>query len=251
MLTLALESTAAIASVALCEDGRCLYTVQSDCGLTHSEQLLPMVRDALRTVGKAVGDIDLYACTAGPGSFTGVRIAAAVLKGMAYGTGKPCAPVSTLQSLGRNLLPLDGLYCPVMDARRSQVYTALFTCENGKLVRLTPDEAVPLEELAEQLAAHCPNGKKIYLCGDGYGVAMKALAGKGLPLAETPPLLRGQNAFSTALCAEEMAEAGETVTEPQLRPTYLRLPQAERERLAALRAAEEAKESCEKTNGSV
>jgi len=240
MLTLALESTAAVAAVALSEDGRCLYTVQSDCGLTHSEQLLPMVRDALRTTGKAVGDIDLFACTAGPGSFTGVRIAAAVLKGMAYGTGKPCAPVSTLQSLARNLVPLDGLYCPVMDARRSQVYTAIFTCENGRLVRLSPDEATALPELAKRLADLCPAGKNIYLCGDGYDVTMRALADSGLPLCETPPLLRAQNAFSTALCAEEMYGAGETVDEPQLRPTYLRLPQAERERLAALRAAKEA-----------
>ena len=238
MLTLALESTAAVASVAVCENGRCLYTVQSDCGLTHSEQLLPMVRDALRTVGKTVDDIDLFACTAGPGSFTGVRIAAAVLKGMAFGTGKPCAPVSTLQSLARNLLPLEGLYCPVMDARRSQVYTALFACEGGRLVRLTPDEAVSVAELAKRLSEH--TDRKIYLCGDGYEVAAKALAEYALSIVETPPLLRGQNAFSTALCAEEMYREGKTVTEPELRPTYLRLPQAERERLAALAAAKEA-----------
>ena len=231
MLTLALESTATIASASLAQDGRCLYLVQSDCGLTHSEQLLPMVREALRATGKRVADIDLFACTVGPGSFTGVRIAAAVLKGLAFDSGKPCAPVSTLLSLAQNLSPLEGVFCPVMDARRDQVYTAQFACRGGRLTRESEDEALSLAQLADRLRRY--EGQPIYLCGDGYDLAHSALSEAGIALCDTPRLLRGQNAFSTALCAERMFWDGETVPEAQLLPTYLRMPQAERERLAA------------------
>lgn len=231
MLTLALESTAAIASASLAEDGRCLYLVQSDCGLTHSEQLLPMVQEALRATGKRVADIDLFACTVGPGSFTGVRIAAAVLKGLAFNSGKPCAPVSTLLSLAQNLSPLEGIFCPVMDARRDQVYTAQFACRDGRMTRESEDEALSLAQLADRLRRY--EGQPIYLCGDGYDLAHSTLREAGIVLCDTPRLLRGQNAFSTALCAERMFRDGETVPEPELLPTYLRMPQAERERLAA------------------
>lgn len=230
MLILALESTATVASVALAEDDRVLYTAQSAAGLTHSTTLLPMVESALAVCEKTVDQIDLFAATAGPGSFTGVRIGAAVLKGLAFGKNKPLVSVSTLESLAHNLTSMEGIACAVMDARRGQVYTALFRLKNGAITRLTEDMALSLEDLAERLKEYADT--PIYLVGDGYGVARSFLPEKGLPLADTPRLLRMQSAASTALVALGSYQRGETTDDLSFVPTYLRMPQAERTRLA-------------------
>ena len=151
MKILALDSTAIAASVALCEDGELLgeYTVRN--GNTHSQTLLPMVESLLAFFECTADDIDLFAASAGPGSFTGVRIGAATLKGLAFGTNKPCIGVSTLESLAYNLIGQNGLICPVMNARRKQVYTALFRAKNGQMERLMPDSALAITELDELL----------------------------------------------------------------------------------------------------
>lgn len=132
MLILAMDSTAVAASVALLTDGAPLAAFHLDNGNTHSETLLPMVESVLRCTGKTVDDIDLFAVSAGPGSFTGVRIGVATVKGLAFGKGKPCVGVSTLEALAENLVPTGGLLCPVMNARRGQVYNALFRVETGR-----------------------------------------------------------------------------------------------------------------------
>lgn len=226
MLILAMDSTAVAASVALLSDGVPLAAFHLNNGNTHSETLLPMVEGVLRCTGKTVQDIDLFAVSAGPGSFTGVRIGVATLKGLAFGRGKSCVGVSTLEALAQNLVPTTGILCPVMNARRGQVYNALFRAEEGALTRLCPDRALSVAELEEELI---DLGESVTLCGDGAELVSRGLT---RCKANLPPLtLIDQNAVSVAICAARMAARGETVTDEELKPVYLRMPQAERERL--------------------
>lgn len=224
MKILALDSTATVASVALCEDDRLLgeYTVNN--GNTHSETLLPMVESLLRFFEIDTDDIDLFASSAGPGSFTGVRIGAATVKGLAFGTQKPCIGVSTLDALAYNLNMINGLICPVMNARRKQVYTALFRCEDGVLTRLCPDSAIAIAELDELLSAY---DEQVYLCGDGYAITKELLTH---PIGFTPERLRHQSAFSVAQIAKAAYDVGIRTSDVEMSPTYLRPSQAERER---------------------
>lgn len=225
MKILALDSTAIAASVALCEDETLLgeYTIQNVN--THSETLLPMIESLLRHFSISANEIDLFALSAGPGSFTGVRIGAATVKGLAFGKDKPCIGVSTLEALALNLSVADGLICPVMNARRKQVYTALFRAKNGTLERLMPDCAIAISELDEALSAY---GEPVRLCGDGYDITAELLTH---PIIPTPARLRPQSAYSVAQVAFRLYCEGVRTTDAQLSPIYLRLPQAERERL--------------------
>ncbi len=228
-MILAFESTAKVASVALMKGGRVLCEYSVDAGLTQSELLLPMAEHCLASVHKDFSDLSALACTVGPGSFTGVRIGVSTVKGIAFGKNLPCIGVSTLESLAQNLKGLTGIFAAVMDARRAQVYNALFLSDGETITRLTPDRAISLDQLAEELAAY--KEKEIYLVGDGYEVAMRYLADKALPLCVTPAALRAQRADSCAAVAERMLSQGLAVSDRALSPTYLRLPQAERERL--------------------
>lgn len=226
MKILALDSTATTATAALCADEALigLYTLNS--GNTQSETLLPMIESLLRVSGWQVSDIDMFACAQGPGSFTGVRIGAATIKGLAFDSGKPCIGVSTLEALAYNLSDRRGLVCPVMNARRGQVYNALFSSDGTTLRRICPDRAISLDELAVELAtAHEP----IFLTGDGYDIAKKAPENNE-KLQATPVLLQNQNAYSVAQLALQEFRAGKHTTDFELTPSYLRLPQAERER---------------------
>lgn len=231
MNILALDSTAVAASCAVARDAHTLAEFTADNGLTHSELLLPMAEAAMHASHLDVADIDLFACTVGPGSFTGVRIGVATVKGLAFGTGKRCAAVSTLEALAENLAPLPGLYCAVMDARRGQVYNALFEWRDGALRRLCPDRAISLSDLGRELREKY-EGVKVYLAGDGYDIAYNAFTDTGIRLMVTPVGLRLQSAAAVARCALRLAEAGATVSDSALVPIYLRLPQAERDRLA-------------------
>lgn len=234
MLILAMDSTAVAASVALLSDGAPLAAFHLNNGNTHSETLLPMAESVLRCTGKTVNDIDLFAVSAGPGSFTGVRIGVATVKGLAFGKGKPCVGVSTLEALAENLVPTGGLLCPVMNARRGQVYNALFRVENGALTRLCPDRALSVEELEAELLTY---SEPVTLCGDGAEPVKNSFTKCDVAL---PPLtLIEQNAVSVALCAARMAKEGRTCTDKELKPVYLRMPQAERERLQKLQQKKE------------
>ena len=229
MKILAFDSTAKVASVAVTEGDRALLSYSIDNGLTQSELLLPMAESALKALRLDFSDIDAYAVTVGPGSFTGVRIGVSLVKGLAFSKGAPCVPISTLEALSENLRGVKGIIAPVMDARRSQVYTAIFESDGNKITRLTEDMAIPISELYEKLKAY---EKKIYLVGDGYDITYKALSEMGLDtLAITPPLLRMQNAASVGRIAAIKLEQGEYTTDSSLSPIYLRMPQAERERL--------------------
>lgn len=229
MKILAFDSTAKVASVAVTEGDRTLLSYSIDNGLTQSELLLPMAESALKALRLDFSDIDAYAVTVGPGSFTGVRIGVSLVKGLAFSKGAPCVPISTLEALSENLRGAEGIIAPVMDARRSQVYTAIFESDGNKITRLTEDMAIPIAELYERLKTY---GKKAYLVGDGYDITYKALSEMGLDtLAITPPLLRMQNAASVGRIAAIKLEQGEYTTDSSLSPIYLRMPQAERERL--------------------
>ncbi len=227
MIILALDSTAQTGAVALCRDEKLVASFTLNTGNTHSETLLPSVEAVLKLGDVTVDDVDLFAISKGPGSFTGVRIGAATVKGMAFGKDKPCIGVSTLEALAYNLRGFSGIACPVMNARRSQVYNALFRVENGKIERLCPDRAIALADLAEELAAY--GDVPVYLSGDGYEMTREALA--SCNLGSTPEELIYQSGYSVAMCARAAYEAGERTTDAELVPTYLRLPQAERERL--------------------
>ena len=220
MKILAMDTTAVTVTAALCEDDRTLglYTLNPE--KSQSELLLPMIDSLLGSFALGPEDIDLFAVTCGPGSFTGVRIGVSLVKGMAYG-GAPCAPVSTLEALAENLAGIDGLVVPVMDARRSQLYTAIFA--DGQ--RLTPDLLIPAAELEEMLRAY---DRPICFVGDGCRLAYSAIAHPRK--RETPPAARLINAASVAAVGLRMAQRGETVPAQTLAPVYLRASQAERER---------------------
>ncbi len=230
MLILALDSTAIVASVALCRDDKTIASFTVKNGNTHSETLLPMVQAVLRSAGVTVADIDLFACSVGPGSFTGVRIGTATIKGLAFGQNKNCLGVSTLEALAENLVPFDGIICPVMNARRGQVYNALFHYEGGALTRLCEDRALSVAELAAELEKM---GLPFALCGDGVA-EFHRLAPNSAPVSVSA-LLEDQSAASVAKVALRRANAGESGTDASLVPVYLRLPQAERERLEKLK----------------
>lgn len=223
MKILALDSSAVVASVALCDGERLLAEYTLNNGNTHSETLLPMVECLFRHFGVTARDIDLFAVSSGPGSFTGVRIGAATLKGLAFASEKPCVGVSTLEALAENLVALPGLICPVMNARRSQVYTALFRSDGQRLVRLMEDSALSIAELDEILAAY---GEEVLFCGDGYDITLAAIEKtRTRPL---PHRLRLQSAYSVAQVALRRFEEGSYVKDQELTVTYLRPSQAER-----------------------
>ncbi len=228
-MILAFESTAKVASVALTKNGKVFCEYSVDAGLTQSELLLPMAEHCLASVHKNFSDLSALACTVGPGSFTGVRIGVSTVKGIAFGRNIPCIGVSTLEALAENLRGLKGIFAAVMDARRAQVYNALFRSDGSEISRITPDRAISLDALAEELGAY--KDENIYLIGDGYDVAMRHLADTELRICQTPRALRAQRADSCAAVAERMLAEGKVTSDRALSPTYLRLPQAERERL--------------------
>ena len=228
MKILAFDTSAKTASVAVCDGGNILGVSNIDNGLTQSELVLPMAEALLSQLKMSFADVELYAVTVGPGSFTGVRIGVSTVKGLAFGRDIPCAPVSTLEALAENAAGLTGLIVPCMDARRGQFYTATFASTGEGISRMTPDRAISAEELAEELRSYEGD---IYITGDGYDVAHKLLTSLGVKLAVTPYRLRLQNAVSIARGAEKMYAQGLSVSERELAPSYLRLPQAERERL--------------------
>lgn len=228
MKILALESTAGTASAAVTEDKKILAVVQVGSGRTHSEILLPMAEHLLSSLHLMNNDIDMYAVTVGPGSFTGVRIGVSTVKGLAFGRNVPCVGVSSLRALAENLSACRGILCPVMDARRGQVYNALFRATDGRIERLTEDRVLPVAELVAEVLTY---GEPVFLCGDGYDLTARAFTEAGRPAEPVSPLLREANAASAAKVAFDMFRDGKFTTDRALTCTYLRLPQAERERL--------------------
>lgn len=228
MKILAFESSAKAASVALCEDDFLIAQSYQNSGLTHSTTLMPMAEDLLKNCGVTLKEVDCLAVAAGPGSFTGLRIGISTVKGLAWGTEEKCAGVSTLEAMAWNLAHVDGVICCAMDARRHQVYHALFRAKGGALERLTPDRAISLEELAkEREKLQIPQ----IVVGDGAELCYNDARERGSGLILAPAHLRFQSAWGVARAALEQARAGKMVSGADLEANYLRLSQAERERL--------------------
>ena len=229
MLILGLESSAKAASAALCRDGELIAQYSQCSGLTHSRTLLPMVEDLLKNTETKLSDVDAVAVARGPGSFTGIRIGVAAVKGLCWGAEKPAIGVSTLAAMAWNGVAAgEGAHiCCCMDARRQQVYNAVFEIRDGKPARLVPDRAISIEELASELEK-CE--KRVFLVGDGARLCYNRLGELGIKCVLVPEPLTQQSAYGVCRAAE-----GETpAPASELLPVYLRLSQAERERQARL-----------------
>ena len=229
MLILAFETSAKAGSVALYEEGKLLGEFYQNTGLTHSQTVMVMAEELLKSCGKTVSDLTGVAVAAGPGSFTGVRIGVAAAKGLAWGAELPLYGVSTLEAMALQLGIFDGFVLPVMDARRSQVYNALFLAEKGKLTRLTEDRAISLEDLGEELKKL---EKPVFLVGDGSLLCYNTLKDTVKTLVLPPEHRMHQRGAGVALAAELAIAKGDPGNGGALTPNYLRLSQAERERLA-------------------
>ena len=229
MKILALETSAKSASCAVVEDGVPLASAYQCMGLTHSRTLLPMVDTLLKNAGLTLDDIGCLAISAGPGSFTGLRIGVAAVKGLAWAADKPCVGVSTLEAMAENVSHMDGLIVGAMDARRAQVYNAVFEASSGALTRLTPDRAISLDALADELAGEA---RRITVLGDGGTLCFRHLTGRGVRCALAPSALLHQNAVGVGLVSERAYARGEAVSARELLPVYLRPAQAERLRAA-------------------
>lgn len=216
-MILSVDSSAVTASVALTDGKKVIKSEFINAGLTHSETLLPMIK---RVMGEyKISDLDAIAVTAGPGSFTGVRIGVATVKGLAFNDNIPCISVSTLEAIACNFLDEDCIVCSVMDARRMQFYNALFEIKNGKAVRLCDDRAISIDDLKNDLKKY----EKVIIAGDGARLCYDNLGIDNIILA--PEDKRYQCGRGVALAAENK----EKISAAALMPVYLRLSQAERE----------------------
>ena len=229
MLLLAFETSAKAGSVALMQDGKLLGESYQNTGLTHSQTLMVMAQQLLEGCGYTPRDVQAVAVAAGPGSFTGVRIGVAAAKGFAWGGELPCYGVSTLEAMALQLGIWQGYILPVMDARRQQVYNALFCAQDGKLQRLCEDRAISLEDLAEEIKNL---SGPVFLVGDGSQLCYNTLKDAAPALVMPPEHRMHQRASGVALAALAKIAAGDPGDGAALQPNYLRLSQAERERLA-------------------
>ena len=226
MKILAVDTSATAASVAVAEENKLIGEFSINTALTHSQTLMPMVDELLNNTGLSVNDIDAVAVNAGPGSFTGVRIGVAAVKGIAFPKNLPCVSVSTLESMAYNMLGNDCIVCSVMDARCSQVYNALFRVKGCTVTRMTDDRALSLIDLKNELQNI---NEKVVLVGDGAVLCSKFLGEELENIILAPFNNRIQTASSVAYAAFEKINNGETVKADELMPVYLRLPQAQRE----------------------
>lgn len=226
MRILAIDSSATAASAALVDDSKVLGEFYINTKLTHSQTLMPMIDNVFRCMRTDLNSVDLFAVSTGPGSFTGIRIGVASIKGLAMAQNKPCVGVSTLEAMAFNLAHMECTICAVMDARCGQVYNAIFKAHCGSLERITPDRALSIEDLAQE----CENyAKPLFLVGDGaklcYNNEQFEKCGAVLP----PEPLIYQRACGVAKSAQLVYKQSGAVTAAALMPIYLRLPQAERE----------------------
>jgi tRNA threonylcarbamoyladenosine biosynthesis protein TsaB len=224
---LAIETSAKAASVCLTEDDFLIAQSYQNTGLTHSQTILPMCQQMLENTGVTLGEIDLIACAAGPGSFTGLRIGLATAKGLAWSGEKPCCGVSTLEAMAWNLSHVKGELLCAMDARRNQVYNARFRGDGEGLTRLCQDRAIALSDLFCEI-----DGKtEQIIIGDGAQLCYNYGSKLGAAVKMAPPQLRFQSAWGVARAALVQAQQGNTCTAQELTANYIRLSQAEQERL--------------------
>ncbi len=225
MNILAIDCSASAASACVWQDGKVLGECYTNVKLTHSQTLMPMLCGILEYAKVALEQIDVFAVTAGPGSFTGVRIGAASIKGMAFAQNKPCAAVSTLEAMAENLRVVDCTACCVMDARCGQVYNAVFQIRDGEIHRLTPARALSIEDLAQECEQY---ETPLILIGDGAELCAKSKAFEPVHARLAPEPIRFQRAYGAAACAARAVKEGKLVSAAELMPVYLRPAQAQR-----------------------
>ncbi|MCL2397662.1 MAG: tRNA (adenosine(37)-N6)-threonylcarbamoyltransferase complex dimerization subunit type 1 TsaB [Defluviitaleaceae bacterium] len=223
MNILAIETTGHAASVAIVCPDRIIAEHSISNQLTHSQVLLPMIDNMLTTAGFDKRDINLVACSSGPGSFTGLRIGAAAAKGLAFGLGIKIVPVATLDALAYNVSYRAGAIVPIMDARRDQVYTAVYACHNGKIQQKTDYLACDMDYI---LAEAAKTGENVMFLGDGVAVHHQKIAAHGFCTAPATHML--QRAASVGAIA--LKNTHHAVAPRDFAPFYIRLSQAERER---------------------
>lgn len=227
MLILGVDTSAVSASAALLKDGKIISESYINTGLTHSQTLMCLIDTCFSNADLTFSDVDAVAVAAGPGSFTGIRIGVSAVKGLCFADKKPCYAVSTLEAMA-NCADVDSfLLCPVMDARCSQVYTAMFEKRGEDIVRLSDDAPLTLEELSEKLPK---NGEKVLLIGDGADISYEFLQEKGVNVRKFSEVFKYQHASGVAITAFRNYNRGvEGESADLLNPSYLRLSQAERE----------------------
>lgn len=225
MRIFSIECSATSASVAVIDEGKLLSEAYTNTGLTHSQTLMPMAENVLKNANISLDSIDVFAIANGPGSFTGVRIGIAALKGLALAENKPCVGVSTLEAMAYNLISKECIVCSVMDARCNQVYTALFKCGN-EIERLTEDSAILIDDLRELLKKY---DLPIVFVGDGAEMCYNVLKCDFLNVSIAPVNIRHQRASSVGICAMEKLKTEKGISADEIMPFYLRAPQAERE----------------------
>lgn len=229
MKILSIDCSAVPCSAAIIDNGKITASAFSNVKLTHSQTLLPMVEGILKNSKTSIDEIEGFAISNGPGSFTGVRIGISAVKGLAMPNNIPCVAVSTLESMAENVINTDCTVCAVMDARCGQVYNANFKIENGEIARLCPDRAIMCEELKDEIKKYSQTVDGcVIIIGDGAEMFYEYVKDfDNIKLADINH--RFQNAVSVGLLAEKSFNCGNFVSASALLPMYLRLPQAERE----------------------
>lgn len=245
MKILALDSSGLVASVAVVEEedglGNLLAEYTVNYKKTHSQTLLPMLDEIVKMIELDLEDIDAIAVAAGPGSFTGLRIGSATAKGLGLALGKPLVAVPTVDALAYNLYGTERVICPLMDARRNQVYTGIYEFRENRLEAILPQTVVGIQEIAEKL---CTLGREVIFLGDGVAVHRRALAESlmaGQKFSFAPAHLNKQRAGAVGALALQYAKEGKFETAAEHQPDYLRLSQAERERAEKEQAKKAAK----------
>lgn len=222
MIILGIDTSAKTSTMAVCSSDKVIVSGAVHTQLTHSQTLLPMVKSMLDSSSISLEGVDAFAVSIGPGSFTGLRIGISAIKGFAYALDKPCIGVSSLEALAYNMRGFKGKICAVMDARRSQVYNAVFEFDGDNLMRLCDDRVIMIDELGDELKEFSPD-EDIHIVGDGADIVMEQLVQKNLVIA--PPHLKFQ--LGSSVCAA--AFKGDRISAQELSPSYLRIPQAQRE----------------------
>lgn len=229
MKILGIESSGLTASIAVWQDDMIIAEYTTNFKKTHSETLLPMIAEVLERINIDVNEMDYIAVSEGPGSFTGLRIGAATAKGLGLATGKELVSVPTVEALAYSLYNVQGVICPIMDAKRDQVYTGIFKYEDGELKTLFNTDAVAITEIIDRINGF---GKEVTFLGDGVPVYKDVINDSiKVPCRYAPANLAYQSAASVCVLAAKMVKEGKVVGADMMRPEYLRLSQAERERM--------------------
>lgn len=237
MRILALDSSGMVASIAIVEEECVLAEYTMNYKKTHSQTLLPMLDEITKQIDLDLSTIDAIAVASGPGSFTGLRIGSATAKGLGLALDKPIIPVPTVDGLAYNLYGVESMICPLMDARRNQVYTGLYTFENGKMINIMPQNAVSITEIIEKINKE---GKKVIFLGDGVPVHKETIEKQlQVPFHLAPAHLARQRASAVGVLAEIYYKEGRVEHAREHKPEYLRLSQAERERMERIKQEKE------------